>query len=103
LVSSFLSKDLNNESEVELLLGSQGWFIAEVSPKNGEPAVLLLSRLVQGYKTEGVWGGTTVPFMEAPTIREYFRSEAPAAPVSIIRCYKPVTPPFGPGTGSADN
>ena len=82
------------EPRLVILMKTQSWLIAESEFSGLEPGVFLLRAQEGRYKTEGVWGGTDAPFKTAVTIREYFRSEVPAVPASLVRCYEPVTPPF---------
>lgn len=88
------------EPELHLLIKSGKWLIVESTFQNAEPGVFLLQELEHEYAIQSVWGGVTEPFKSAPMIRAYFRENVPTVPVSLIKCYDPVTPPFGPDTGS---
>jgi len=69
----------------------RSWLIAESEFSAAEPGVFLLHAQDGGYKTQSIWGGTNAPFKTPPAIREYFRSEVPAVPAALVRCYDPIT------------
>lgn len=94
-VKTYLYNSLHSgEPQLNQLIELESWLIAEATFESSEPGIFLLQKVEHGYITHRIWGGTAAPFKTAPVFRDYFLDNTPEAPLSLIRCYEPLSPPL---------
>ncbi|MEY2618977.1 MAG: hypothetical protein RL522_1979 [Pseudomonadota bacterium] len=86
------------------------WLLAQVVSDTLMPAVVAL-HTAQGriaLVPQGIWSGSTTPWLAAPWIRDYLSRQAPALPQPLVDCLeiapdsplqRPLPPPARPKDG----
>lgn len=72
------------------------WTLAEVEFEALLPAVVTLRTLNNEKQIEprGIWSGYTKPWMAAPLIRTYLKTQVPDIPVDLLNCFAPRSKSF---------
>lgn len=87
-ITDHLRSQRLGEPSIYSMIKTQKWLIVESGFTRSEPAIYVLQELEHGYITHSEWSGTAAPFNDGPVIREYFRTNVPDAPSSLIRCFE---------------
>jgi hypothetical protein len=72
------------------------WTLAEVEFEGLLPAVVTLQKSSNEHKIvpPGIWSGHTKPWMAAPLIRTYLKTQVPEVPVQLLNCFIPRSKSF---------
>jgi hypothetical protein len=72
------------------------WTLAEVEFEALLPAVVTLQKSSSEQKImpRGIWSGHTKPWMAAPLIRTYLKTQVPEVPVQLLNCFIPRSKSF---------
>jgi hypothetical protein len=72
------------------------WTLAEVEFEALLPAVVTLQTNNKETKIvpRGIWSGHTKPWMAAPLIRTYLKTQVPEVPVQLLNCFIPRSKSF---------
>jgi hypothetical protein len=72
------------------------WTLAEVEFEALLPAVATLQKSSNEQKIvpRGIWSGHTKPWMAAPLIRTYLKTQVPEVPVQLLNCFIPRSKSF---------
>jgi hypothetical protein len=72
------------------------WTLAEVEFEALLPAVVTLQKSSNEQKIvpRGIWSGHTKPWMAAPLIRIYLKTQVPEVPVQLLNCFIPRSKSF---------
>ncbi len=71
--------------KIEKYSGKNNWHIVWTTPTNMERGVFILSGNSGDIEYKGVWGGCALP-EEEQSVLEWFKSQAPDAPLSLLEC-----------------
>jgi len=72
------------------------WTLAEVEFEALMPAVVTLQKDNNEQKivSRGIWSGHTKPWMAAPLIRTYLKTQVPEIPSHLLNCFDPRSKSF---------
>jgi hypothetical protein len=72
------------------------WSMAEVEFETLLPAVVTLQMNDSGQQIvpRGIWSGHTKPWLAAPLIRTYLKTQVPEIPSQLIHCFDPRSKSF---------
>ena len=72
------------------------WTLAEVEFEALLPAVVTLQKISNEQKIvpRGIWSGYTKPWMAAPLIRTYLKTQVPEVPFKLLNCLIPRSKSF---------
>jgi hypothetical protein len=72
------------------------WTLAEVEFEDLLPAVVTLDFNKHEHQIvpRGIWSGHTQPWMAAPLIRTYLKTQVPEVPSKLLNCFDPLSKSF---------
>lgn len=86
----------SNSAKIASMWSMGEWTLAEVEFDALLPAVVTLQTRNKDILTvpRGIWSGYTKPWMAAPLIRTYLKTQVPEMPIQLLNCFAPRSKSF---------